>query len=217
MGPGATPAAACSCLAASDEEHFARAHAVFRATVVGVQMTSPGPYRSSADPVTWTFAVSQVLKGDAAPLQPVASVAMGASCGLEIPHEGEFFVFVSRRETGEYAAGLCDGTRSTTEGPLAVASLLPTTTVADVPPTTTAAAPTTTLAPEPAPIPPVATTAPGSTAAELEAATVAADTPVPDADGSGGLPLGPAAVAVAAGGALAAAGIGGLRWRRGHP
>src|SRR5690606_13525165 len=50
----------------------------------------------------------------------------GASCGLEIPQEGEFVVFATvdgfqiEVEEGWYYAGLCGGTRSAAAGPPAV-------------------------------------------------------------------------------------------------
>ena len=51
----------------------------------------------------------------------------GASCGLEIPKQGEFLVFATkptsafgpRPAVGQLYAGLCGGTRSTEEGLLA--------------------------------------------------------------------------------------------------
>lgn len=82
---------------------------------------------SSADPATWTFEVSEVYKGEAARTQEVVSEVSGASCGLEIPHRGEFLVFAELEHpmdspTGQYVgdgqlyAGLCGGTRSTGDG-----------------------------------------------------------------------------------------------------
>ena len=126
---------------------------------------------SSADPAIWTFAVSEVYKGDVAPTQPVVSAVSGATCGLELAHQGEFFVFVNRRDLmgqptpDQYHANLCGGTRSTSAGPLAVAALQPPTTVVTTPPPPTTDEPVTTattVAPvvtEPAPTTTV-TTAP---------------------------------------------------------
>jgi hypothetical protein len=153
VGPSAAPAHACSCSAASDEQYFAGAEAVFRGQLVSYTPPPP-PVMSSADPAVWTFAVSEVYKGVVAPTQPVVSAVSGATCGLEIPHQGEFFVFASRRDImgnptpGQYHASLCGGTRSTSAGPLAVAALQPpTTTVATTtpPPPTTQARPATTV------------------------------------------------------------------------
>ncbi len=97
VGPSASPAHACSCSAGSDDQHFEGAEAVFRGQLVSYTPPPP-PVMSSTDPAIWTFAVSEVYKGDVAPTQPVISSVDGASCGLEIPHQGEFFVFASRRD-----------------------------------------------------------------------------------------------------------------------
>ena len=71
--------------------------------------------------------MSDIYKGDVVAVQDVASQSSGSSCGLEIPRRGEFLVFATREgfdlelARGQYYAGLCGGTRSTKEGPIAVA------------------------------------------------------------------------------------------------
>ncbi len=232
VGPSAGPAHACSCMVSSDEEQFARAEAVFRGQLVGYQPPPAQPFMSSGDPAIWTFAVSEVYKGDVAPSQPVISAVSGASCGLEIPHQGEFFVFASRRDImgqatpGPYHASLCGGTRATSAGPLAVAALRPTTTVttATLPPTTqapateaptTEAPPVTTVAPVPVaePAPTTTVAVPASLerqglSGEPEAALAASE------DGGGGLPTGLVVVAAAAA-LLGLGGVGVYRRRAG--
>lgn len=132
-GPAARRAEACSCVAGgTDQAAFDRSDAVFVGQVADY---APPPQRetmSSADPATWTFEVSEVYKGEVAPTQEVVSEVSGASCGLEIPHHGEFLVFAETESPmdgrdgqyvgdGQFYAGLCGGTRSTGEGPLEVA------------------------------------------------------------------------------------------------
>jgi hypothetical protein len=111
-GPAARPAHACSCAATTEAEAFARADVVFRGEVVG---HDPGDPSSTATP-TWTFAVSEVYKGEVAATQEVVSDSW--SCGLEIPERGVFLVFA--RDDGPLRADLCGGTRSIAAGPLAV-------------------------------------------------------------------------------------------------
>jgi hypothetical protein len=124
---GTEAAWACTCATFDDADAYARADAVFVGEVVDYEFDAEGRSAfSTADPAVWTFAVSEVFKGDVDETQQIVSEVSGASCGLEIPHSGEYVVFAQRDgydfavEDGAYYAGLCGGTRSTTEGPLAV-------------------------------------------------------------------------------------------------
>lgn len=151
VGPSAGPAQACSCMATTDQQSFDAADAVFRGNVVGYQPPPPKEIMSSGDPAVWTFAVTEVYKGDVAPSQAVISAVSSATCGIGLPHQGEFLVFVNRRTiygepTTDYHASLCGGTRSTSEGPLAVAGVGAVTTTVPAPPTTVARPPTTVTA-----------------------------------------------------------------------
>lgn len=126
IGPAADPAFACDCSAPTDETAFEQSDAVFVGQFVSYEPPPTRAVMSSADPATWTFEVSEVYKGDVAAIQEVVSEVSGASCGLEIPREGEFLVFATNEGfemavgDGQYYAGLCGGTRSTSVGPLAV-------------------------------------------------------------------------------------------------
>jgi hypothetical protein len=116
-----SPAHACSCMTSTDAGAFARADAVFRGQLVDYQPPPRRAVMSSADPVTWTFEVSEVYKGVVSERQEIVSEAWGGSCGLEIPHEGDFYVFASKAThlvvgDDQYYAGLCGGTRSVDEG-----------------------------------------------------------------------------------------------------
>jgi hypothetical protein len=122
------PAMACSCVAFTDQQAFERADAVFVGDVIGYEAPRPrNGIVSSTDPAIWTFAAKQVYKGDVVSKQEVISEVFGASCGLEIPKQGEFLVFATkptsafspRPAAGQLYAGLCGGTRSTEEGLLA--------------------------------------------------------------------------------------------------
>jgi hypothetical protein len=114
---GVTWASACSCVGADDVESAGRADAIFAGTLTDT--VTPNQSGSSMDPVTYSFAVSRVYKGDVATSQPVGSVISGASCGLELDGTGPFLVFASANEEGQPAlkANLCGGTRPLGSGP----------------------------------------------------------------------------------------------------
>lgn len=105
----AGPAGACSCVETSDDEAFAAAAVVFAGVVTGRQDPPPAQVQSSADPATWSFAVSTVYKGDVLEGQQVQSAMSGASCGLELRVGGEYLVFADRQ--GPLTGNLCNGTR----------------------------------------------------------------------------------------------------------
>lgn len=109
-----TPALACSCVALTDEEAFARADVVFTGSVVDYR--EPLERSSSADLAIWVFHVHDVHKGAVSlPRQEVASAVSGASCGLELPG-GRGTYLVHADDTGDDAPGgtltasLCGGT-----------------------------------------------------------------------------------------------------------
>ncbi len=122
----APPAAACSCaVGGGDRSAFEQADVVFVGDMSDYERRSVGEAR-------WTFTVSQVYKGEVAKTQPIVSAFSGATCGLELPKRGEFLVFASGGAgpgsdpgAGEYYAGLCGGTRSTTAGPLEAGLAIP--------------------------------------------------------------------------------------------
>jgi hypothetical protein len=119
----APPAGACSCVARSDGEALATADAVFIGKVTGYDDPRTGPVFSSADMVTWTFAVDEVFKGNVAAEQAVLSAAEDASCGLAVSAGGYYMVFAEHADAAApaaadrpLAAGLCGGTREAAPG-----------------------------------------------------------------------------------------------------
>lgn len=118
---GTGTAVACSCAQVTDAELVDVVDVIFRGTVIDYQYANDADgdgISSSLDPATFTFAVEEVYKGNATETQRVLSPGSGASCGLEIPNEGEFIVFAQSAlwdgpalAEGELAAYLCDGTR----------------------------------------------------------------------------------------------------------
>jgi hypothetical protein len=153
-----TPTAgACSCAGTSDQIAFDNADVVFvgelRSHVFDEDPDGDGLI-SSLDPAVWTFAVDGVYKGSTRQTTAIYSANSGASCGLEIPKSGTFFVFANWINAdnagpgypiGELTASLCGGTRAALPDALdldpPIESVAP---IADpAAPTTTLVAPTT--------------------------------------------------------------------------
>jgi hypothetical protein len=115
---GSVPAGACSCRAIAETEALEAADAAFLGTVADTN--SPGQPLSSIDPVTWTFAVEGVFKGDVAARQEVVSAFSSASCGIDFEIGARYLVFAQSGgiggpdptpRPGQLQANLCGGTR----------------------------------------------------------------------------------------------------------
>ena len=101
---------ACSCAQFSVADSVERADLVVTGVV---EDRDEGPFkivRSSGDPVTYTVAVDEVLKGESGPVTKVESAADGASCGLEVEVGRSYVMFAHARADGVYDASLCGGT-----------------------------------------------------------------------------------------------------------
>jgi hypothetical protein len=106
---------ACSCAGASPDLKFRYADAVFTGKVITSKDLKAGAkIRSGIDPIAWTFAVEQVLKGNIAKQQQVNSAAMDMSCGVQFK-VGDRYQVYARREGNALSTHLCSGTK-----PLAV-------------------------------------------------------------------------------------------------
>ena len=143
-------AAACSCGPATDQQALDAADTVFEGELLSYEFDEDPDGDGtigSTDPAVWTFAVTAVYKGDARQTETIYSASSGASCGLEIPKEGTFFVFANwitadnaepGYPIGELTAGLCGGTRAVSAGPLDLdPTIEPVAPIADAPTTTT--------------------------------------------------------------------------------
>lgn len=136
--------------------------------------------------VTWEVAVAEVYRGAAAATTFVRSASDGASCGIEV-QEGREYLLFARRVGGDLRAGLCGGTTPASAALVAEVEHL---TGPGSPPQGGAAA-----------------TAVTSTGTPSTGTPLAGSTPSKGADVA--LPLG-----VGVGGALVAAALGALWWRR---
>lgn len=136
--------------------------------------------------VTWEVAVAEVYQGAAAATTFVRSASDGASCGIEV-QEGREYLLFARQVGGDLRAGLCGGTTPASAALVAEVEHL---TGPGSPPQGGAAA-----------------TAVTSTGTPSTGTPLAGSTPAEGADVA--LPLG-----VGVGGALVAAALGALWWRR---
>ena len=96
VNPGAV--SACSCVPFSKPELVANAYVIFTGTVTGVGRGFAfglGCTVSSADPVSVTFDVESIYKGDAPRQVTVSTVASGASCGYEFVSGKRYTVFAT--------------------------------------------------------------------------------------------------------------------------
>lgn len=136
--------------------------------------------------VTWEVAVAEVYRGAAAATTFVRSASDGASCGIEV-QEGREYLLFARQVGGDLRAGLCGGTTPASAALVAEVEHL---TGPGSPPQGGAGA-----------------TAATSTGTPSTGTPLAGSTPAEGADVA--LPLG-----VGVGGALVAAALGALWWRR---
>ncbi len=129
LGPLAGPAHACLCSEPTDGQAFRAADAVFKGRVTDIGTSTPKPPKNGSFPPlgynAWTFAVSEVYKGDITASQKVLSG--GTSCAMELPlpHDREFFIFATLdvEGDGDYFSMLCEGNRLVGDVPLAVGPL----------------------------------------------------------------------------------------------
>lgn len=114
--PGAV--SACSCVPFTKQQLVDNASAIFTGTVTTVSRAFPfglGCSVSSADPVSVTFAVETVYRGEAARSVTLQTAASGASCGYEFAAGKRYTVFATT-QGGRLETNLC---RGNLEGPIA--------------------------------------------------------------------------------------------------
>ncbi|MCU6793924.1 hypothetical protein OB236_17615 [Paenibacillus sp. WQ 127069] len=106
------PSQACSCAKKpSVQEELQRKTAIFAGKVVKLSEPHTGFFSSSADPVTVTFAVSNVWKGEVRAELNVNTPISGSSCGYSFEMNREYLVYASSDGTGKQTTMLCDGTK----------------------------------------------------------------------------------------------------------
>jgi hypothetical protein len=102
------PAAhACSCALRPVDDVVGVADAALVGTVARVPDISG--IRNSASPVTWTFRVGWVVKGDLPRVVDVSSSAFGAPCGIERLEQARRVALALHRDRSKgWTSGLCD-------------------------------------------------------------------------------------------------------------
>lgn len=99
---------ACSCVGYTAEEAFDAADVVVVGVVVGRDDPSFGlPLTSTGDPVRYTLAVEEVLKGDAGAQVEIVTAREEVSCGLEMAIGQRWRLHAYR--DGELHANYCGG------------------------------------------------------------------------------------------------------------
>ena len=102
-----TQVLACSCIQMTPELALANADAAW----VGVVAA-----RDGSDPVRYTFAVEQMLKGELAITVNVLSSRSSAGCGMEFSLAQRWRIYAYADENGQLQTGLCSGNELLGEG-----------------------------------------------------------------------------------------------------
>lgn len=108
---------ACSCVPPpGDREAMLSTDVVFSGTVTEVaDPEGDKKIVSSGRPVTYSFHVDAVAKGEVAADESVTSAADGSSCGAEFRDGGRYIVFADENKNGELTTSLCSNTRPLAE------------------------------------------------------------------------------------------------------
>ncbi|SFL75330.1 hypothetical protein SAMN03159341_109151 [Paenibacillus sp. 1_12] len=106
------PSQACSCAKKpSVQEELERKSAIFAGKVIKLSGPRLGFFNSSADPLTVTFAVSTVWKGETRAELNVSTPMSDSSCGYSFEMNREYLVYASSDGSGKHTTMLCDGTK----------------------------------------------------------------------------------------------------------
>ena len=107
---------ACSCAQTTPAQALSHAAAAFVGVVAAIDDPSIGPVVSTGDPLQYTFAVEQALKGELAERVLVFSAREGASCGQEFALAQRWRVYAYVDEEGRLGSGLCSGNELLAQG-----------------------------------------------------------------------------------------------------
>lgn len=108
----ATTVFACSCMQMTPELALANANAAW----VGVVTTVGNAGADPNDPVAYTFAVEQTLKGELALTEVVRSSRSSAGCGMEFALGQRWRLYAYADEGAQLQTGLCSGNELLAEG-----------------------------------------------------------------------------------------------------
>ncbi len=108
IGPVAT-VLACTCMPTDPGQALANAQVAFTGVVAKVEDPSTGPMVGSADPIFYTFAIEEALKGEPGSAPQVLSARDGVSCGMTFAAGQRWTVYAWVAESGRLETGLCSG------------------------------------------------------------------------------------------------------------
>lgn len=108
---------ACSCIQMTPELALANANVAFVGVVTNIADPNAGdPIISSGDPVFYTFAVEEPLKGATGSDLVVSSARDGASCGMTFGLAQRWRIYAYADGSGSLATGICSGNELLAEG-----------------------------------------------------------------------------------------------------
>ena len=111
-----TQVLACSCIQLAEGQALANADAAWVGVVTAVDNPNTAQPDQGPDPVRYTFAVEEMLKGELAISIDVRSQVSSASCGQEFALAQRWRVFAFADEKGQLQTGLCSGDELLGEG-----------------------------------------------------------------------------------------------------
>ncbi len=106
LGATASPATACSCVAASTTDHAARADAVFTGQITETR----GGGRDLTTSVEYDVEVTEVYKGEVPATTTVSTSSHAASCGMPGLPQGKALLFFASAADGRVSVTSCGGT-----------------------------------------------------------------------------------------------------------
>jgi hypothetical protein len=107
---------ACSCAEMNGEQALGNADVAFVGVVAAIDDPSAGPLVNSGEPLRYTFAVEQTIKGELASRIGLFSARSGASCGQEFGLAQRWRVYAYVDESRQLQSHLCSGNELLAEG-----------------------------------------------------------------------------------------------------
>ncbi len=111
-----TQVLACSCMQMTPAMALAGADVAFVGVVAAVDDPAVGPVVGGGDPLRYTFAVEESMKGGPGVSVDIRSARDSAGCGMEFATGQRWRVFAYTDEAGQLQSGLCSGNELLAEG-----------------------------------------------------------------------------------------------------
>lgn len=108
---------ACTCMQMTPAMALANADVAFVGVVAGIADAKGGqPVIGSGDPIVYTFAVEESVKGLAGDKLVVTSARDGASCGIVFARAERWRVYANTDDAGAFHTSICSGNELLAEG-----------------------------------------------------------------------------------------------------